>query len=195
MEDYLNNINEIPEETKNLFKNIKLIAFDFDGVFTDNYVYTNDRGEEMVKSSKLDGFGLNKLDKLGIKKIILSTETNETVKKRAEKLNIDCKYGLAHKEDQLKEISLDQKIDLKNIAFVGNDINDINSLKICGLPIVVRDSHPETIIFAKYVTVLKGGNGAVREVCDIIEKLNQWLSKLWIINLKISLTFKAMLLF
>ena len=65
MEDYLNNINEIPEETKNLFKNIKLIAFDFDGVFTDNYVYTNDRGEEMVKSSKLDGFGLNKLDKLG----------------------------------------------------------------------------------------------------------------------------------
>ena len=86
MEDYLNNINEIPEKTKNLFKNIKLIAFDFDGVFTDNYVYTNDRGEEMVKSSKLDGFGLNKLDKLGIKKIILSTETNETVKKRAEKL-------------------------------------------------------------------------------------------------------------
>jgi len=173
MENYLNNINEIPEETKNLFKTIKLIAFDFDGVFTDNYVYTNDKGEEMVKSSKLDGFGLSKLDKLGIKKVILSTETNETVKRRAEKLNIDCKYGLVHKEEQLKEISIDQKIDLKNIAFVGNDMNDISSLKICGLPIVVRDSHPETINFAKYVTVLKGGNGAVREVCDIIEKLNQ----------------------
>tara|TARA_B100000700_G_C14886396_1_gene780588 strand:+ start:107 stop:628 length:522 start_codon:yes stop_codon:yes gene_type:complete len=173
MENYLDHINEIPEKTKNLFKNIKLVAFDFDGVFTDNYVYSNDKGEEMVKSSKLDGFGLSKLDSLGIKKVILSTETNESVKKRAEKLNIDCEYGLVHKEEKLKEISINQKIDLKNIAFVGNDINDIAALKICGLPIVVRDSHPEIINFAKYVTVLKGGNGAVREVCDIIERLNQ----------------------
>ena len=177
MENYSESLNKISQETKNLFKKIKLVAFDFDGVFTDNYVYTNDSGEEMVKSSKLDGFGLDKLRKLEIEIIILSSEANKVVQKRADKLGVGCRYGLKDKKEELIKVSKEFNIPLENIAFVGNDINDLGCLSICGLPIVVRDSHPEIMQFARYITILCGGNGAVREVCDIIEKLNQWLSK------------------
>ena len=79
MDKYSKIIKELHKETKYLFKNIRLIAFDFDGVFTDNVVYTDENGRETVRSSRLDGIGLNKLKNLNVNSIVLSSEQSSTI--------------------------------------------------------------------------------------------------------------------
>ena len=89
-----------------LLPNKKLFVFDFDGVFTDNQVYTDQNGIESVVSSKFDGFGLQKLKDLGINLHILSTEKNSVVKKRSQKLEINYIQGLSSKEKLIEFINL-----------------------------------------------------------------------------------------
>ncbi len=172
VDDYLSKITPI---IKKKFKELRYIVFDFDGVFTDNSVYTDQNGNESVISSKFDGFGLNKLKDLGIGLFILSTEKNKVVEKRAKKLGIDFLQNLSGdgKLDELDKIVENSNFSYDSVAYVGNDVNDIKCLIKCGLPIVVNDCHPEVIKYADYITATKGGHGAVREVCDIIEALKK----------------------
>lgn len=151
-----------------IFKTIELVAFDFDGVFTDNYVLVDQNGIESVKCSRSDGIGLAKLRNLGIKLVIISTETNPVVSVRAKKMKIDCLQGVEDKAKALNIICSAEEVSLKNTAFVGNDINDISAFKVVGLPIAVNDAHTEIFQFVKYITKAKGGMGAVREICDLI---------------------------
>ena len=151
-------------------KKIKLVAFDFDGVFTDNMVYVQENGLESVRCSRSDGMGLKKLATLNIDTCIISTEKNPVVLVRSKKLGISCEYNCNDKKAKLAEIINEKGITLDEVAFVGNDINDVSCLKIVGLPIVVNDAHPDVMRFADLVTKAKGGHGAVREICDLIEK-------------------------
>lgn len=168
-------LSKISPTLKEKFKSIEFIVFDFDGVFTDNNVYTDQNGNESVISSKFDGFGLKKIKDLGISLFILSTEKNKVVEKRAKKLEIDFLQGLSSEEKaiELKKLVENNNLDYDSVAYMGNDINDIQCLADCGLPIVVNDCHPEVIKYADYITDTKGGHGAVREVCDIIEALKK----------------------
>ena len=168
-------LSKISPTLKEKFKSVKFIVFDFDGVFTDNNVYTDQNGNESVISSKFDGFGLKKIKDLGISLFILSTEKNKVVEKRAKKLEIDFLQGLSSEEKaiELKKLVENNNLDYDSVAYMGNDINDIQCLADCGLPIVVNDCHPEVIKYADYITDTKGGHGAVREVCDIIEALKK----------------------
>ena len=167
-------LSKISPTLKEKFRTIKFIVFDFDGVFTDNNVYTDQNGNESVISSKFDGFGLKKLKDLGISLFILSTEKNKVVEKRANKLEISFIQNLSSNEKavELKKLVENNNLNYDSVAYMGNDINDIQCLLDCGLPIVVNDCHPEVIQYADYVTDTNGGHGAVREVCDIIEALN-----------------------
>ena len=153
-----------------LFESVKLVAFDFDGVFTDNRVYVFQGGREAVVCNRSDGIGLRKLDEMGIDSIVVSTEPNPVVSERCEKLKIECHQGIENKLELLKSIVAQRGISLSQVAFVGNDINDLDCLKSVALPIVVRDAHPDVIPYALYRTVANGGAGAVREVCDIFER-------------------------
>ena len=155
---------------RNLIKNIRLIAFDFDGVFTDNMVYVLEDGSEAVRCSRSDGIGLQKLKKLKIETAIISTEPNPVVSARARKLNIECFQDCHDKRTVLDEITERMGISLAETAFMGNDVNDLPCLSCVGLPIVVQDAHPDVITVARYRTKLPGGHGAVREVCDLIER-------------------------
>jgi YrbI family 3-deoxy-D-manno-octulosonate 8-phosphate phosphatase len=168
-------LSKISPTLKEKFKSIEFIVFDFDGVFTDNNVYTDQNGNESVISSKFDGFGLKKIKDLGISLFILSTEKNKVVEKRAKKLEIGFLQGLSSEEKaiELKKLVENNNLDYDSVAYMGNDINDIQCLADCGLPIVVNDCHPEVIKYADYITDTKGGHGAVREVCDIIEALKK----------------------
>ena len=150
------------------YKNIKAVIFDFDGVFTNNYVYVDEHGFESVKCYRSDGIGLTKLKSLGIKLAIISTEKNVVVSKRAQKLEIECIQNVKDKSEALNQWSRINNIDLANIAFIGNDINDLPALKIVGFPIGVSDSFDEILPFIKLKLSKKGGEGAVREFCDII---------------------------
>ena len=154
-----------------LVKSVKLVAFDFDGVFTDNSVLVFEDGTEAVRCSRSDGIGLRKLDRLGVETVIISTEVNPVVARRAEKLKIRCVHGVEDKRAVLKGIAEERGIGLAEIAYVGNDINDLGCLTVVGLPIAVHDAYPEVIKVAKYTTDALGGYGAVREVCDIFERI------------------------
>ncbi len=152
-------------------RRVRLIAFDFDGVFTDNMVYVLQDGLEAVRCNRGDGIGLQKLKKLGIETVIISTESNPVVSARAAKLKIRCFQNCEDKRETLESLAQEMGISLAEIAFVGNDVNDQPCLNHVGLPIVVNDAHPDVVSIARYQTRNPGGYGAVREVCDIFEKI------------------------
>jgi 3-deoxy-D-manno-octulosonate 8-phosphate phosphatase (KDO 8-P phosphatase) len=162
-EKEIDNIQEI-------IRRIRLVAFDFDGVFTDNMVYVFEDGTEAVRCFRSDGIGLQKLEPLGIKKVIISTEANPVVSARARKLKMECVQNCQDKRAVLKEIAGNMDISLDEVAFVGNDINDLSCLTCVALPIVVKDAHPDVVPAARYQTKAPGGCGAVREICDLFER-------------------------
>lgn len=156
---------------KETIHKIRLVAFDFDGVFTDNMVYVFQDGSEAVRCNRSDGIGLQKLKKLGIETVIISTESNPVVSARARKLKIRCFQNCEDKSKTLEDIAREFGISLNEVAFVGNDINDQPCLNHVGLPIVVQDAHLDVIPLAAFCTKNRGGSGAVREICDLFEKV------------------------
>ena len=165
----------MPQEIKlhnidEMIRRIRLVAFDFDGVFTNNMVYVFEDGREAVRCFRSDGIGLHKLKKLGIETVIISTEANPVVSARAHKLKIGCIQDCQDKRAVLEEIAHDQGIGLGEVAFVGNDVNDLSCLECVALPIVVQDAHQDVVSTARYQTKNPGGHGAVREICDLFER-------------------------
>lgn len=154
-----------------LIRTIRMVAFDFDGVFTDNMVYVFEDGREAVRCTRSDGIGLSKLRGLGLAAAIISTETNPVVGARSRKLAIRCIQSCDDKRAALEGLALEMGISLGQVAFVGNDVNDLPCLTCVGLPIVVRDAHPDVVPHARYQTERPGGRGAVREVCDLFENV------------------------
>jgi YrbI family 3-deoxy-D-manno-octulosonate 8-phosphate phosphatase len=147
---------------------LKLVAFDFDGVFTDNMVYTFEDGTEAVRCFRGDGIGVQGLQQAGIATVIISSEKNPVVAARSRKLGMRCVQGVADKRSALESLAHELHLSFNQIAFVGNDVNDLGCLSCVGLPIVVRDAHPDLIATALYQTRACGGQGAVREICDLL---------------------------
>ena len=147
---------------------VRLVAFDFDGVFTDNAVYVSEDGTEAVRCVRSDGLGLQALTALGVATVVISTETNPVVAARSRKLAIRCIQGCNDKRTALEGVVAELALTMPETAFVGNDINDLECLKAVGLPIVVADAHEDVAPHAMYRTKTPGGHGAVREVCDLI---------------------------
>jgi 3-deoxy-D-manno-octulosonate 8-phosphate phosphatase (KDO 8-P phosphatase) len=160
----------LKEAVKDIIRTIRLVAFDFDGVFTDDMVYVLQDGSEAVRCFRGDGIGLQKLARLGIETVIISTEVNPVVTARADKLKIHCIQDVGDKRAVLENYVNDLGVAMSEVAFVGNDINDLPALQCVGLPIVVRNAHPDVIEHAIYQTKCSGGHGAVREVCDLVEE-------------------------
>jgi 3-deoxy-D-manno-octulosonate 8-phosphate phosphatase (KDO 8-P phosphatase) len=164
-------IGDIDPILKEAIRKIRLVAFDFDGVFTNNMVYVFQDGSEAVRCNRSDGIGLQKLKKLGIEAVIISTESNPVVSARARKLKIRCFQNCEDKRQTLENVAREFGISSDEIAFVGNDINDQLCLNRVGLPIVVQDAHLDVMPLAAYCTHNRGGHGAVREVCDLFEQV------------------------
>jgi YrbI family 3-deoxy-D-manno-octulosonate 8-phosphate phosphatase len=152
---------------------LRLIVFDFDGVFTDNAVYVNQDGVESVRCWRSDGLGLSLLRRLGLEVMVLSTEDNPVVTARCRKLKLRCDQGVTDKALRLQELAKEHGLSLSQVAYVGNDINDSGCLELAGLPVVVADAHPVVVPLAKWKTRKSGGAGAVREVCDLIFAVRQ----------------------
>jgi YrbI family 3-deoxy-D-manno-octulosonate 8-phosphate phosphatase len=154
--------------TIDLLLSVRLIAFDFDGVFTDNSVYVTQDGIESVRCWRSDGLGLERLRSIGIETLIISTEINPVVMARAKKLNLPCKQGVQDKAAEILATCQDLQIDLQQTMFVGNDINDIPAFQLIGIPVGVADSYPEIYPYILCRTQRPGGLGAVREICDLV---------------------------
>ena len=148
---------------------IKLIVYDFDGVMTGNKVYVDQNGNEMVQVNRADGLGVAEIKKMEIEQIIMSTETNPVVSARAIKLDIPCLQGLDNKKDALLDYSKKNDIDLKNVAYVGNDINDKDAMAIAGFSFCPADAHEAIKEISDHVFKRSGGDGVIREILDIIK--------------------------
>jgi YrbI family 3-deoxy-D-manno-octulosonate 8-phosphate phosphatase len=147
---------------------VRLVVFDFDGVFTDNRVWLNERGEEMLAFSRSDGLGLRRLDEVGVDYLIVSTEPNPIVEARAAKLGAACIQGVDDKLAVVRAESQRRGIALEDVAYVGNDVNDAECLSAVGVPIVPADAWPEVRSLARWILERPGGSGCVREVCDTV---------------------------
>jgi YrbI family 3-deoxy-D-manno-octulosonate 8-phosphate phosphatase len=150
------------------FKKIRFLVLDFDGVLTDNRVWVSQDGSEAVLCHRGDGLGLDYLRRAGIPVVVLSTEKNPVVSARCQKLGLPCFQGVHNKIDQLKEIVKEYGFDLEEVAFVGNDINDLPCMKEAGLAIAVADAEQSVRAAADFITEAPGGHGAVREVAELL---------------------------
>lgn len=153
-------------ELRPFLEQVRLAVFDFDGVFTDNRVWVNERGEEAVAFSRSDGLGLRRLEEVGVRSLIVSMEENPIVGARARKLRVDCVQGIADKLSVLRERATEAGVSLEQTAFIGNDINDAECLRAVGCPVVPADAWPEVRPLAAWVLSRVGGSGCVREFCD-----------------------------
>ncbi len=149
-------------------REIALVVFDFDGVFTDNRVWVNERGEESVACWRGDGIGLRRLDEVGVSYVIVSTEPNPVVALRAEKLRARCVHGVDDKLAVVRDEAEAAGVALERVAYVGNDVNDEACLEAVGLPVVPADAWLEVVPLARWVLERPGGHGCVREVCDAV---------------------------
>jgi YrbI family 3-deoxy-D-manno-octulosonate 8-phosphate phosphatase len=147
---------------------VRLLVLDFDGVMTDNTVWVDQDGREAVRCNRGDGWGIGRLKKAGIEVVILSTEPNTVVAARARKLRLECIHGCKDKLAALKSLVAKRRLKDVDVAYVGNDENDLECLRWVGFPMAVADALPTVKAVAARLTTRPGGWGAVREVADWI---------------------------
>ncbi len=151
---------------------IELIVSDFDGVFTDNRVWTDQDGKEMVVASRADGLRVRDLQERGIGVIVLSSEKNPVVQARAKKLGIEAvqETDTRRKGEAFKKLLADRNVDPAHVVFVGNDVNDLPCFEVAGWAVAVSDSYAEVLRAADHVLKTPGGHGALRELFDLVLK-------------------------
>jgi YrbI family 3-deoxy-D-manno-octulosonate 8-phosphate phosphatase len=154
-------------------RDLRVVAFDFDGVLTDNAVWIAESGEESVRCSRLDGIGLAALRGLGLALAVVSTETSPVVGARCRKLGLDCVQACTDKAAALRELLRRAGAAPEQAAFVGNDVNDLPALELVGVPVVVADAHPALDRPGFLRTTRAGGHGAVREFCDLVVAIRE----------------------
>jgi N-acylneuraminate cytidylyltransferase len=153
-------------------KKIELIVCDFDGVITDNKVWTDQHGTELVAAYRSDSLRIRELRALGIEVMILSSEPNPVVIARAKKMGVEAVHGVGilEKGIALRAVLEQRNIKAENVIYLGNDLNDLPCFEIAGWSVAVADAFPEVIRAADHVLTKAGGQGAVRELCDLILK-------------------------
>ncbi len=154
-------------ELRSRFAQVKLLALDVDGVLTDGGLYYTSSGEELKKFNVKDGMGLKLLMAAGVEVAIISASNSTATLHRAQKLGIEHVFvGIEEKLSVLRELCHKLDCSLEQVAYVGDDINDLPILKAIGCPLTVADAIPQNQAEAIYTTSLPGGRGAVREICN-----------------------------
>lgn len=154
---------------KRVIKGAKLIVYDFDGVMTDNKVILREDGLESVIVNRSDGLAVSRLKSCGIPQVILSTEKNKVAAKRAQKLDIPIIHGVSDKRESLKKYCRKNNVSLKDVVYVGNDLNDLQVMKSVGYPVCPSDACKEVRAISKIILSTVGGDGVVRELLDYIK--------------------------
>ena len=150
-------------------KNVQLVLTDVDGVLTDGGRYFSKNGEELKKFHTRDGMGINLLLRNGIKTAIVTKENSPITKQWATEMNIAKTYaGVIIKEKILSDVCADFKVNPSEIAFIGDDVNDIELLKMVGFSACPCDGSVFTKQLVDYVCKIDGGRGSFRELADLI---------------------------
>jgi YrbI family 3-deoxy-D-manno-octulosonate 8-phosphate phosphatase len=147
---------------------VKMLILDFDGVITDNRVWVDESGRELVAANRSDSLGINMLRQVGVETVVISKETNPVVAARCRKMNIACIQGEDDKQTAVRKVMAERTIDPAQVVYLGNDVNDLPCFPLVGWAVVVADAFPEVARKADYILSKPGGHAAVRELCDLI---------------------------
>lgn len=161
----------VPDKVQQLAAKVRLAIFDVDGVLTNGSLILGDNGDEYKIFHVHDGLGLVMLREAGIKVAVISARSSNVVSKRMADLGIEFIYqGQENKRESLLSLVNRLEIDKAHTAFTGDDLIDLPAMAESGLPIAVANAHPKVIEHAAWVTEKPGGQGAVREICELILK-------------------------
>lgn len=156
---------------KNKAKHIKLLIMDVDGVLTPGHIVIDELGREIKVFNVLDGFGLMLWRKAALKSAIITAGDSRALKKRADSLKIDCLYPkVMDKITAYEELKKRFKVTDRQICFIGDDLIDMPVLKKAGFACTVANGHKDIRAYVDYITKKQGGEGAVREIIDLILK-------------------------
>jgi 3-deoxy-D-manno-octulosonate 8-phosphate phosphatase (KDO 8-P phosphatase) len=157
---------------------IRMFGMDVDGVLTDGGIYYGDSGLEIKRFNVQDGMGITLLRKAGIIPFIITARTSEATARRAQELGItETHQGIKNKLACLEELASRHGVPLDDIAFVGDDLADLDILLRVGCPIAVANATEEVKQAAEFVASCGGGAGAVREACEYVIRLNGYAEK------------------
>ncbi len=153
-------------------RNIKWLVMDVDGTMTDGKIYMGASGETFKVFDVKDGYAIHEiLPKYGIKSIIMTGRTSDIVLNRAKELEIDYVYqGIKDKTAKIKEIAAEFAIDVSQIAYIGDDLIDLEPMKLCGVSGCPADAVDEIRKISSFVSGKRGGDGAVREFIEWLIK-------------------------
>lgn len=155
-------------------KHIRLFATDVDGVLTDAGMYYAESGDEWKKFNTRDGMGIKLLQRAGILTAIVTQERTKLVARRAEKLTIpEVHQGAMDKLAVVREMVERHGLTIDQVAYIGDDVNDVQTLKAVGFSAMPADGMPQVAEVVDYVCRKKGGEGAVREIIDMILQARQ----------------------
>lgn len=161
--------NPSSAEGRALLEKIRLLSIDVDGVLTDGGIYYADDGNTFRKFNAKDGMGLVYLRKAGVEITIISSGNAGAIEHRAARLGIEHVHtDVWDKLETLKGLAERLGLDLDQVAHMGDDINDLPVLEVVGCAIAPADAMPEVLAAADLITGKSGGDGAVREICDIL---------------------------
>lgn len=149
---------------------VELVVYDFDGVMTDNKVILREDGTESVIVNRSDGLAVSLIKRMGISQLILTTEKNKVVCKRAKKLGIPLLQGVTDKKRALLDYCAGKDVSINKVVYVGNDINDLDAMLCAGYPVCPIDAAEEIKKISRIILSVTGGNGVVRELLRYIEK-------------------------
>lgn len=157
------------KNAKSLLREIRLFATDVDGVLTDAGMYYSESGDEWKKFNTRDGMGIKLLQKAGLITAIVTQERTRLVARRAEKLAIpELHQGVMDKLSVIRDMAMRHGIPLKQVAYIGDDVNDIEALQAVGFSAAPADGLPQVLEIVDHVCRKKGGEGAVRELAEMI---------------------------
>ena len=151
---------------------MKLLVMDVDGTLTDGKIYIGSKGEEFKSFNVKDGYAINgMLHKNGIKTAIITGRESEIVNIRARELSIDCVYqNVSDKVETLKQVVELYGISIDEVAYIGDDLNDFEAMKKCGITGCPADAVDEIKNISDYTSKFNGGDGAIRDFVDWILK-------------------------
>ena len=168
-----------------VLQGIRLFATDVDGVLTDAGMYYAESGDEWKKFNTRDGMGIKLLQRAGIVTAIVTQERTKLVARRAEKLTIpELHQGVMDKLSCVREMAVRYGLTLSQVAYIGDDINDLETLKAVGFSATPADGMPKVTAVVDYICLKKGGEGAVREIIEMILDAQGLNSKFIIPNSK-----------
>lgn len=143
---------------------IKAIVYDCDGVLTDNKVLVDEEGREYASFSRADGFAISRISKMGIRQVVISTESNPIVLRRCQKLGLEVYNDVSDKLTTLEQYCKDKDVALERVLYLGNDLNDIGCMRAAGLCGCPSDAEIEIKIISDWISSRKGGEGVVRDL-------------------------------